>query len=87
MTIRLTWPANPAGELVDGYEVWQGANGGSLQPLAVTSTNQLDIVDPVPAAYRWTVRAHNLVGYGPQSAETNGPSLPSAPGTIVVTVL
>lgn len=87
MTIRLTWPANPAGELVDSYEVWQGVNGGSLQPLATTPTNQLDIVDPAPAAYQWTVRAHNLVGYGLESDVTNGPSVPSAPGAITVTVL
>jgi len=86
-TIRLTWPANPASELVDGYEVWQSTNGGSSQPLTVVSTNQLDIPNPVPAAYAWTVRAHNLVGYGPQSPVTAGPSLPSTPGSITVTVV
>lgn len=86
-TITLDWPANPAAEQVTEYQVFQGANGGALTLLATTPTNSHVITNPpANAVYRWAVKAVNFVGPGPLSAETQGPGLPSAPGTVVVSV-
>jgi len=87
-TIRIEWPANPAGEQVFNYKVFESVNGGPFNFKANVSANALDILNPVPAQYSWRVRAENFVGLSPESPVIEGPGLPSAPaqGTVTVTV-
>ena len=87
-TIHIEWPANPAGEQVNNYKVYESVNGGPFNFKANVSVNSLDILNPVPAQYSWRVRAENFVGLGPEGPVIQGPGLPSAPaqGTVTVTV-
>jgi len=88
MNIRLDWPANPPSELVDSYEVWEQIDNGFWNVKSLVETNHLVLESNLSAGkYRWRVRAHNFIGYGPFSAEAEGPDAPSAPGTVTVTLV
>lgn len=86
-SVRLSWPANPAGELVTAYEVWEAAGQGGFILRASVPTTDLLINDLPAGKYRWTVRAVNMAGYGPMSDEATSPDVPSKPGTPVVEVV
>lgn len=86
VTIRLDWPANPAAEAVQKYEVFASRDGGAFSLIGSPTVNTLEILNPLAGVYRYKVRAVNFVGTGPDSAVTDGPGIPSAPGTITVTV-
>lgn len=77
--IRLDWPANPAGEYVSAYKVWESVNGGAWALKATVATNSLDIPDPSPHPTKWKVQAVNFVGESAASAEAVGPGIPSVP--------
>lgn len=85
--VRLSWPANPASELVSAYEVWEAVGQGSFILKASVPDPELLINDIPAGKYRWMVRAVNLAGNGPMSDEAVSPDLPSKPGTPVVEVL
>ena len=87
-TIHLAWPANPAGEQVNNYKVYESVNGGPFVFKANTAVPSLDIFNPVPQVYDWRVRAENIVGLGPEGPVMHGPTLPTEPGqgTVNVTV-
>ena len=86
-TIHLTWPANPASELVTKYKVVQQVGGaGPFLFLAETPNNFYDIVNPSANVFAWQVRAINFVGEGPPSPVTTGPAVPTAPPAPTVTV-
>lgn len=88
ITLHLEWPANPAGEQVTNYKVYESQNGGPFIFKANTPVPNLDIFNPAPAVYNWKVRAENFVGLGPESPVILGPTLPTEPaqGTVTVTV-
>jgi len=86
VTIHLNWPANPAGEAIQKYEVLASKDGAAFALVGSPTVNTLDILNPLPGVYRYKVRAVNFVGTGPESNVTDGPVLPTAPGDIVVTV-
>jgi len=87
-TLKLEWPANPAGEQVTNYKVYESVNGGPFNFKANTSVPELTILNPPPAVHSWKVRAENFVGLGPESPVILGPTLPTEPaqGTVTVTV-
>lgn len=86
-TIHLNWPANPASESIVKYEVLASINGATVFSLIGSpTTNSFDIVNPTAGVYRFKVRAVNFVGTGPESPVADGPGIPTAPGTITVTV-
>lgn len=87
MNIRLDWPANSPSELVDTYEVWEQIDNGFWNVKSLVETNFIVFETPSAGKYRWRVRAHNFIGYGPFSAEAEGPDAPSAPGTVTVTLV
>ena len=84
--LHVAWPANPAGEQVTNYKVFESADGGPFNFKANTAVPSLDIPNPAPAVYAWKVRAENLVGLGPEGPVILGPGLPTAPGPGTVTV-
>lgn len=84
--LHLSWPANPAGEQVTNYKVYESVDGGPYTFKANTGVPSLDIPNPYPAVYAWKVRAENLVGLGPEGPVIAGPTLPTAPGSGTVTV-
>lgn len=85
--VRLDWPANPPSELVHEYEVWEQLNDGFFNVVATVPNNFLERTLNTPGVYHWKVKARNLAGDSGFSAVTDGPSVPSTPGTITVTVL
>lgn len=87
VTINLNWPANPAVEGISNYQVWESKDGAAFTLISNPVSNSHQILNPLPGVYRWKVRALNFVGTGPFSNEAEGPTLPTAPGDITVTVV
>lgn len=85
-SIALSWPANPVSEALIKYEVLQSKDGGAFSLIASPTTPSHTVLNPLPGAYRWKVRAVNFVGTGPESNVAVGPDIPSAPGDITVVV-
>jgi len=86
-TIKLSWPANPAGEQIQKYEVHQSLNGGAFSIVGNPVVNSLDLPNPLPGVYSFKVRAVNLAGAGPFSNVSDTSGVPTAPGDIVVQVV
>lgn len=87
VTINLNWPANPAVESITKYEVRESRDGGPFNLVGTSTSNGLQILNPLPGHYQWKVRAVNFVGTGPDSNVANGPDIPTAPGDITVSVI
>jgi hypothetical protein len=90
--IILLWPANPASEFVSKYQLLESFNGGvfNLKADVVASSEvppSFEILSPSPGSYRWQVRAVNFVGTGPVGNIASGPTVPTTPGDITVTVV
>jgi hypothetical protein len=86
-TINLSWPANPASEGIQKYQVFESKDLGPFNFKADVLTPALQILNPLPGFYRWQVRAVNFVGDGPMGPVAEGPDVPTVPGTIVVQVI
>lgn len=88
-TINLSWPANPASEGIQKYQVFESLDGGpfNFKTDVVAPAHSLQILNPAPGVYRWQARAVNFVGNGPLGPIAEGPELPSAPGVITVEVV
>jgi hypothetical protein len=88
-TIRLEWPASPAAELVSGYKVWEYVNGNMEYPnlLGVTPVPWYEIPNHVAGQFAWAVSAVNIAGESVKSDVTQGPSVPTKPGPVTVTVV
>jgi hypothetical protein len=86
-TTTVSWTAAPVAEQVTLYKVAQSTNGGSFSPVGEVTEPEIDFVDLAPGAYKWKVSAVNLAGESPQSAEVDGPALPSAPVGLMVEVI
>lgn len=86
-TIQLSWPANPAGEQIQKYEVHQSKDGEPFSIVGNPVTPSLEILNPLPGVYSFKVRAVNLAGSGPFSNVSASPGLPSAPGDVTVVVV
>lgn len=84
---QLTWTANPASELVTGYEVWEKINDGDFQYKTFVTNPQYSFAPAISTSYRWKVRANNIVGASEFSDEAGSPTVPSKPGTITVTIV
>jgi len=84
--IQLNWPANPPSELVHAYELWEKVNDGFWN-LKVTLEEPTYTFTPAASQYQWKVRAVNFVGISDFSPVAEGPTAPSTPGTITVTVV
>jgi len=88
VTINLSWPANPGSEFVNKYEVRESRDGGAFNLIANVTTPAHQILNPLPGAYRWKVRAVNFVGTGPDGNVADGPSqVPTAPGDITIEII
>ena len=88
-TLHLSWPANPASELVTEYHVHRSVDGGAFSLFrVVVGATTTDIVDPAPGLYSFLVKASNFVGISAESPVVTGPGVPTAPGqpTLTVTV-
>ena len=86
MQIQLTWPTNPASELVTHYEVFEQVSDGFFDLKAIVTEAVYTFI-PQAAVLHWKVRAVNFVGASEFSPIAEGPSAPSTPGTITVTVV
>ena len=88
VTIHLSWPANPAAEQIQKYEVHQSKDGGAYSIVGNPTVNSFDVLNPLPGVYTFKVRAVNLAGTGPFSnvSPSNG-AIPSQPGDITVEVV
>jgi hypothetical protein len=82
LQIDVSWPANPAGNLVQNYQIWESKDNGafSLKASVSASTLTYQILNPLPGFYRWQVRAVNFVGNGPFSNVANGVDVPDKVG-------
>lgn len=87
MTLTLTWSANPPGEQIAHYNVYQTVNGGMQTKIGETVDPTFSITDPAPGNYSFNVSATNLAGEGPQSDPVAGPAIPSKPMGLAVTVV
>lgn len=87
LQIDINWPANPAGNLVQNYQIWESVDNGafSLKASVSASTLTYQILNPLPGFYRWQVRAVNFVGNGPFSNVANGVDVPDKVGDLTVT--
>lgn len=85
--LHLDWPANPASELITGYQIWRSLDGGEFEYVATTTETHADTENPSPNVYAFKVKAVNFVGAGPFSPVAEGPGLPSAPGKPTLTVI
>jgi len=87
LTIDIVWPANPAANLVQSYQIWESRDNGafSLKASVGASTVNYQILNPLPGFYRWQVRAVNFVGSGPFSNVANGVDVPDKVGDLTVT--
>jgi len=83
--VRLSWPANPTEQLVHAYEVWEQVNGGFWNIVA-TVNEPTYVFAPSSGTRSWKVRAVNFVGISGYSNVASGPSVPTPPGDITVTV-
>lgn len=86
-TIILNWPANPASEGVNKYQVLQSVDNNPFLVIGETHSNDFQIQDPAPGFYKWRVQAVNFVGIGQQSDPAEGPTVPSKVGTVTVTIV
>lgn len=86
--VNLSWPANPASELIAAYNVYRSLNGVDFSLHASTANSTPSYSDTVtsPGVYHYRVAAVNLAGEGPQSNTASTPSLPTQPGDITVVV-
>lgn len=85
--VRLSWPANPANELVTAYKVWEGyANPANPSLVQTVDTNSVEL-DLAPGRYAWAVSAVNLAGESIKSSFTYSPNIPSQPGTVTIEIL
>lgn len=84
--IDINWPANPAGNLVQNYQIWESVDNGafSLKASVSASTLTYQILNPLPGFYRWQIRAVNFVGNGPFSNVANGVDVPDKVGDLTV---
>lgn len=86
--ITVTWAANPAGDQVLNYELFQSYNGAAFASLGLQGTNlSKEILNPASGTYSYKVKAHNIVGASALSAQGDGPqSVPATPEAPSVTV-
>lgn len=88
VTINLSWPANPESEFVNKYEVHQSVDGGAFSLIANVTSPAHQVLNPLPGAYRWKVRAVNFVGTGNFGNIADGPSdVPTPPGDITIDIV
>lgn len=87
LTIKLAWPANPSPEAVFNYQLFESVDGGPFNFKVNTAVPNVDILNPLPGQYSWKVQAQNFVGNSLFSPIAVGPTVPSTPGTITVTVI
>lgn len=89
ITVNWTAPANNGGSPITGYEVRvvnnaTNAQVGALLPAAANATGLSITGLTVGTAYRFSVRAANIVGSGAFSAETAAVVFATAPGAPVI---
>jgi len=87
MTIRVDWAANPAGEFVTSYQVFQSKDGGAFNMVGTVTNNFYELLNPLPGVYAFSIKAVNIAGTSIMSDVGTGPGVPSQPATPVVTVL
>jgi len=85
-TITLTWDPIDPSFYVTKYEILGSLNGGMEQVLGETDQETFDLVNLAAGGWYFKVRAYNLAGAGPWSAQVNGPTAPPAVENVVLTV-
>lgn len=83
----LTWPASPASEQVDSYNVEQSTDGGvTWGTLGNTLVPTFTVPNLAPTPYLWRVRAHNVAGFSVPSEPVASPDLPTPPGPVELVI-